>query len=224
MKKKFLALLTFLKPFQNKEIRFGWSAHEQDIQYGWGICNISSLPEIVIQYASDIVEYYYNKINNDLFDNCYNQTENNDVYLFVEPKTNSMYIQLKYDYHTEEVKTYERKLESPELEDYFKRTGVEIIEARYSGSGDDGDINSITIDGEDSNIQWNSKDPDSELIWDTLYNQLENAYGGWEIDDGSTGTIELNNNLEIVISHKWNITKTEWCDEKFELTIDMFED
>lgn len=224
MKKKFLALLKFLKPF-NKTIQFVWHAPDENIEYDWGTSsNISGLPEMIFDFAIDVVEYYCNEINSELFDNCYSETEYHSVYLFVEPKTNSMYIELKYEEYINQAETYERKLENPELEEYFKRTGVEIIEARYSGGGDSGDIDSITIDGVDSNIQWNSQDDDEKLIWDTLYDNLENAYGGWEIDDGSAGTIELNNNLEIVISHEWNMKEMNWCGEKFELTVDMFED
>ena len=110
------------------------------------------------------------------------------------------------------------------FEDYFKRTGVEIIEARYSGGGDSGDIDSITVDGESSNITWYSNSDDDKLIWNTLYDKLESAYGGWEIDDGSAGTIELNNNLEIVISHEWNMREMVDCDDSIEITIDMLED
>ena len=87
-----------------------------------------------------------------------------------------------------------------------------------------GDCVTIKIDGEDSNIQWSSQDEDERLIWNTLYDQLENAYGGWEIDDGSAGTIELNNNLEIVISHEWNMREMVDCDDRYEITEDDLEE
>ena len=59
---------------------------------------------------------------------------------------------------------------------------------------------------------------DDKLIWNTLYDQLESAYGGWEIDDGSSGTIELNNNLEIVISHEWSMREMETCEGRYVIT------
>ena len=127
-------------------------------------------------------------------------------------------IKMEAEEYTSQAETYERKLENPELEDYFKTTGVEIIEARYSGGGDSGDIDTITIDGEDSNIRWGTQYDDDKLIWDTLYDNLESAYGGWEIDDGSVGTIELNNNLEIVISHEWNMREMETCKDRYVIT------
>ncbi len=133
-------------------------------------------------------------------------------------------IKMEAEEYTSQAETYERKLENPELEDYFERTGVEIIEARYGGSGDSGDIDSITVDGEDSNITWHSDRDDDKLIWNTLYDQLESAYGGWEIDDGSAGTIELNNNLEIVISHEWNMREMGYCENQIDITMETFED
>ena len=54
-------------------------------------------------------------------------------------------IKMEAEQYTSQAETYERKLENPELEDYFKTTGVEIIEARYSGGGDSGDIDSIEL-------------------------------------------------------------------------------
>ena len=98
--------------------------------------------------------------------------------------------------YTSQAETYTNVLTNPDLRDYFSRNNVEIIEARYSGGGDSGDIDSITVDGMDSKIHWDSQDDDEKLIWDTLYDNLENAYGGWEIDDGSAGTIELSRTME----------------------------
>lgn len=223
MKKKFQALLLLLKPFQNQEIKFSWWGYERnDIDY-LGYFNIENLPNIAREYALDIIKFYsYSDEIDDLFNECYSETDNYQIFLFVKPKTNSMVVKLKYEYYSSQPETYERKLEIPELEDYFKRTGIEIIEARYSGGGDSGDIDSVTIDGEGTDIDWQSKEPDKKLIWNTLYDYLENAYGGWEINEGSAGTIEINNNMEIVISHEWNTVETEFCDEQFEITIDSF--
>ena len=149
---------------------------------------------------------------------CYSETDYYVLNAEIDPKEKKIVYSLAAEYYNNQAETYERKLENPELEDYFKTTGVEIIEARYSGGGDSGDIDTITIDGEDSNIRWGTQYDDDKLIWDTLYDNLESAYGGWEIDDGSAGTIELNNNLEIVISHEWNMREMETCKDRYVIT------
>jgi hypothetical protein len=223
MKRKFKALLTFLKPYQ-EEVSFYWRSYDGNTEWNWTMCDKKEVPEFVQNIASEITESFEDEIEDILFDNCYSETEYYQLYLIVNPVKKTAVIKLKTEHYTSQAETYENKLNNPELEDYFERTGVEIIEARYGGGGDSGDIDTIKIDGEDSNIQWSSNDESERLILKTLYDNLENAYAGWEIDDGSAGTIELNNNQEIVISHEWNIREMDLCDEQIEITMDMLED
>jgi hypothetical protein len=223
MKKKFRALLTFLRPYQEEIIQFYWNSYDGNTEWNWTSANKREIPENILILASEIGEYFEDQID-DVFNNCYSETDYYQITMTVNPVKKTATIKMTAEEYTSQAETYERKLENPELEDYFKTTGVEIIEARYSGGGDSGDIDSITVDGEDSNITWHSNSDDDKLIWNTLYDNLENAYAGWEIDDGSAGTIELNNNLEIVISHEWNMREMVDCDDSIEITIDMLED
>ena len=223
MKRKFRALLTFLRPYQEEIIQFYWNSYDGNTEWNWTSTNKREIPENILILASEIAEYFEDQID-DVFNNCYSENDYYQIIMTVNPVKKTATIKMEAEEYTSQAETYERKLENPELEDYFKTTGVEIIEARYSGGGDSGDIDSITVDGEDSNITWHSDSDDDKLIWNTLYDNLENAYGGWEIDDGSAGTIELNNNLEIVISHEWNLREMVDCDDSIEITIDMLED
>jgi hypothetical protein len=222
MKKKFRALLTFLRPYQ-EEIIFYWNNYDGNTEWGYGRSNKRELPENILILASEIGEYFQDQIE-DVFDSCYSENDYYQIEMIVNSVKKTVIIKMMAEEYTSQAETYERKLENPELEDYFERTGVEIIEARYSGGGDSGDINTITIDGEDSNITWHSDSDDNKLIWNTLYDRLENAYGGWEIDDGSVGTIELNNNLEIVISHEWNMREMVDCHDTIEIKEDDLEE
>ena len=222
MKKKFRALLTFLRPYQ-EEISFYWNSYDGDTEWQYPSSNKRELPKNIVTLASEIGEYFEDQIE-DVFDSCYSESDYYLIKMTVNPVKKTAIIKMEAEEYTSQAETYERKLENPELEDYFKRTGVEIIEARYGGSGDSGDIDTVKIDGEDSNIQWNSQDEDEVLIWNTLYDRLEAAYGGWEIDDGSAGTIELNDNLEIVISHEWNMREMGYCENQIDITMETFED
>ena len=222
MKKKFRALLTFLRPYQ-EEISFYWNSYDGDTEWRYPSSNKRELPKNIVTLASEIGEYFEDQIE-DVFDSCYSESDYYLIKMTVNPVKKTAIIKMEAEEYTSQAETYERKLENPELEDYFERTGVEIIEARYGGSGDSGDIDTITVDGEDSNITWHSDSDDDKLIWNTLYDQLESAYGGWEIDDGSAGTIELNDNLEIVISHEWNMREMVDCENQIEITMETFED
>jgi hypothetical protein len=59
-------------------------------------------------------------------------------------------------------------------------------------------------------------------IINMAYEYLENTYGGWEIDDGSSGTLEISDNGLISSSHIWS--SREWFDSGLQkiITIDDF--
>lgn len=221
MKRNFRALIAFIKGLK-KEVRFYWSAYDGNIEYDWVQSNYA-LPKNIMDLASSVVESLETEIYDSLFANCWSESDNYQLNFVLNPNENKFYLQLEVEEYTSEAETYTNILTNPELEEYFKRTGVEFIEARYSGGGDSGDIDNVRIDGEDTNIQWGPSSPDEKLIWETLYVNLENAYGGWEIDDGSAGTIELSRNMEIIISHEWNMRDWEFCGEILEITTDTFD-
>lgn len=214
MKKDFKILMAFFRGTKKDKITISWYVHDDRVDWNYPNIGIPNIPENILDVAVRIVETKVDEI----FDfDCWSELDWYLLSMEIYPQTKKIKLYLEAENYKYEADTYERKLENPELEEYFKRTGVEIIEARYSGGGDSGDIDSITIDGEHSNIQFGSQDDDENLIWDTLYDNLEAAYGGWEIDDGSAGTIELNNNLEIVISHEWNFREMELCEQEIEI-------
>ncbi len=214
--------MSFLLRLRKDNIQVSWNAYEGSPEWQWpNVQQNVSIPKNILEMLVDITDSNLSEI----FDmNCYSETDYYTLTAEILPKERKIIYSLDVEEYSNQAETYENQLNNPELEEYFKRTGVEIIEARYSGGGDSGDIDSIKIDGEDSNIQWSSQDEDERLIWNTLYDNLENAYGGWEIDDGSAGTIELNNNLEIVISHEWNMREMVDCDDRYEITEDDLEE
>jgi hypothetical protein len=216
MKRKFRMLMSFLSRLNKDKISVSWSAPDGNPEWFYTkVPQNVSIPQNIINILIDITDSEINEI----FEmDCYSETDYYSLSAEIDPKEKKIVYSLDAEYYNNQAETYENKLNNPELEDYFKRTGIEIIEARYSGGGDSGDIDSITIDGISSNITWHSNSDDDKLIWNTLYDNLENAYGGWEIDDGSSGTIELNDNLEIVISHEWSMREMETCEGRYVIT------
>lgn len=207
MKQKFKILMSYFNALKNKDIdysiQFG-TYEEPDL--GFIDSSIRGVPENIESIVVEFLQIYYEKVDNDL----YSDTEWVEIGVRIYPEDKKLSFYSKSQYYSDEEDYYTDELNSPELEEFFERTGTELIEARYSGGGDSGDIDSVTIDGKSTNIHWGSREPDEKLIWEVLYRTLEGAYGGWEINEGSSGTIELNNNLEITISHSWNTI--EWED------------
>jgi hypothetical protein len=214
-------LMSFLRTRKDK-VYISWGAPDSNPELQWPhMSNSMVLPQNILDIVVEITD---SKIN-EIFDmDCYSETDYYYLSAEIDPKEKKIIYSLKCEEYKYEAETYENTIDNPDLKDYFERTGVEIIEARYSGGGDSGDIDSVTVDGESSNITWHSDSDDDKLIWNTLYDNLENAYGGWEIDDGSAGTIELNNNLEIVISHEWNMREMVDCHDTIEIKEDDLEE
>jgi len=75
-------------------------------------------------------------------------------------------------------------------------TGLNQLSVDYSGYGDSGEIESTYMDenGDHQDIP--------TRIEDILYRVLEDAYGGWEINEGSYGTINIEDG-EVFIEHVW---------------------
>lgn len=75
-----------------------------------------------------------------------------------------------------------------------------ILVLRYNGGGDSGYLESSFDD--------NQQVP--AIVEDWCYSQLESNYGGWEINEGSQGYFEFNNETkEIILEHSYNENKND---------------
>jgi len=85
---------------------------------------------------------------------------------------------------------------SPTEMEIVVNSGINQLAVDYSGYGDSGEIESTYIDetGDYKDIP--------TRVEDILYRVLEDAYGGWEINDGSYGTINIEDG-EVFIEHVW---------------------
>jgi hypothetical protein len=76
----------------------------------------------------------------------------------------------------------------------------EILVLRYDGGGDSGYIESDFENGERS--------PDEVENW--CYQQLEENFGGWEINEGSQGEFQFDfNEKTVILSHTYNIEESK---------------
>jgi hypothetical protein len=85
---------------------------------------------------------------------------------------------------------------SEEEKEILNDLGITSISVKYDGYGDSGDIEDTgeTNNGDTVTI--------SDSLLTVLYNRLSDAYGGWENNEGSYGTIDMTND-EITIGHIW---------------------
>jgi hypothetical protein len=98
--------------------------------------------------------------------------------------------------------------ESSKIKKYMNENGIETISAEYYGGGDSGAIDRI-YDNNNTTIE-------STEVENELYDYLNNAFSGWEINEGSNGTIEVDGD-EVSLEHIW--FNYEWLETDFNMEI-----
>ena len=117
------------------------------------------------------------------------------VYLNIET-TNKQLVFTSESYEMSETPSeYSVPLSETEME-IVRNSGVNQLAIDYSGYGDSGSIESSYVDENGDYLDIPTE------IEDILYRVLEDAYGGWEINDGSYGTINIEDG-EVSITHVW---------------------
>jgi hypothetical protein len=91
-----------------------------------------------------------------------------------------------------------KKIEDPEMIEIlqsWKTEGYNEVKVDFSGGGDSGYIEEVFTNGQEI----------PEKIGDWMYDQLENYYSGWEINEGSSGRFTLDfKDIVINLSHSYN--------------------
>lgn len=223
MKTKFNALLSFFRGIQDRKIIFSWYVVENDIDFDSVTCNIQNIPNMFLDYTSEILEFIYDDIYNEL-ENCYSDLEQHRIDLILEPNKNSMQLYLYYLESIDSDETDSSIIEDVGLVDIFNRFDIKTIECDYNGNGDDGYLGDFTATNNDSDITSELNNREKQHIEDILYESLERAFIGWEIDDGSYGKIEIDKDLKLSITHHWRITEFVLCDDDgFTITNETFD-
>lgn len=226
MKRKFKALLTFLKAYKKDTIGFSWTCYEGEIPgWEWGHSSIQNIASNIKDIATDIAEMFWKEVYEEAPGS---DTEYYRIVLTIYPFKNKVEISCDYEMYVDESESYSRDINNEKFIEMFNRKEIDEITARYNGGGDSGEIEYIEIDGKAANISWGTPDEDEKLIQNTLYGDLERAFSGWEIDDGSNGEIKIyrpyDSTIVIDIEHTWNMREMEESSYKKEITENDFEE
>jgi len=229
MGKKIKALMAYLRSFKKDEIDFSWMYYDDGghIEWHWGnkpVPIIDNLYDIVIEIASSHLDELF-----DLTKHCLSDTGNYFIELKIYPKKSKATFVLYHEEYDQNSTTqeYAEKLDQNDeyvkrLKNLFDREGIEFCKASYSGSYDDGDINSVSCDGKEFPSRGSrfGGNQDRFIVEDVLYDVLERGFGGWEIDNGSDGYIEINKNLEVHIEHSWTEYEFYKCEDELEIKLE----
>lgn len=96
----------------------------------------------------------------------------------------------------------------------LEAAGITRVVIEYNGAGDEGWIDSITAEPDPDAIEYRTE------LYDTLkrqaYDLLEEHHGGWEINEGSTGTITLDVPFQRCrLNHGERYENVRWSQQEF---------
>jgi hypothetical protein len=100
-----------------------------------------------------------------------------------------------------------------EVRKFLEHEGIEEMEVSYEGGGDSGSVNH----------EYSSENGGGEIdndIENICYDLLR-EYGGWEINEGSQGTINFTKD-EIIVNHEWNVEESCTSDTIIEINPEDF--
>ena len=98
--------------------------------------------------------------------------------------------------------------------DELAEAGIEKVVVEYSGENDEGYVNDITPRPESGVLDYGTDL--YRTIQDAAYDLLEKEWGGWEINEGSTGTITIDvKERTTELKHGENVVTQNWSTKEF---------
>ena len=102
-------------------------------------------------------------------------------------------------------------IEVPSVQSFLDENEIDDFEVSYSGGGDDGYIEDDGYDDEGNKYRL------SDDLENFLYSKLNNSFGGWEINEGSSGKFIINRQT-MEIEHEWYENDWVGSDLRIEIT------
>jgi hypothetical protein len=216
MKNKFYGFLVYLKSLKVDEVRLNLSMdgryvdHFEDMFY---VGNKSyTIPSNFYSFFEKIIEKYADEI----WENSRN--ENGDYYYHVTilvdriNKTMEMTSEIEEQTSVGESDEYDVST-MPLVQNFLDENNINYFEVKFSGGGDSGELNNTGSDEEDGPTATIGYPDELENFF---YDKLESSFGGWEINEGSSGKIILDrNNLTIEI----DLYSNEWMESGLSIII-----
>ena len=101
-------------------------------------------------------------------------------------------------------------INNPSVQSFLDENDIDYLEVSYSGGGDDGYIEDDGYD-DDGNQYGLSND-----LEEFLYSKLNSSFGGWEINEGSSGKFIIQRET-VEIEHEWY--ENDWAESDLRIEI-----
>jgi hypothetical protein len=215
MKNKFYGFLVYLKSLKVDDVRLNFTMdgrnidHFDDMFYVGG--KSYTIPSNFYSFFEKIIEKYTDEI----WENS--QNYNGDYYynvtILVDRINKTMEITSEIQEQTTAEESDEYDVSTmPLVQNFLDENNINYFEVDFSGGGDSGELeeNGSDVAGKSGTIGY----PDE--LENFFYEKLESSFGGWEINEGSSGTILLDrDNLTIQIE----LYSDEWIESDLSIII-----
>lgn len=215
MRNKFIQVLNFLRAYKKDLIFINFYSDYEGAHWNEPHSNVSKLPSTILDIIVKIVEKY----EDDLYQNTSSDTDYHEIKVLIYPFEQKIVLNIFQEEYGGEDSYYEKNLpEDSFILNYMKENDIQEITTTYNGSGDDGYISDIIIDGKKypEARYWGEPGSDVERVFSEIYRHLQSEYGGWENDEGANGTILIEDGI-LSIEHEW-VTR-DMVDSGYEIVL-----
>lgn len=190
---------------------------------GGGIQLYSGIEELLQKLMNEYVIPQYNTVTDDVDTDVYGGVSLVIDLINKKITASGYYWGTREDDSVDEldINEYADRDERNEIYDFFtecRDLGFQTAEATYSGGGDSGEIHDnikLIGKGKEESIDMYQNER-FRFLKDYLYDVLESSYGGWEINEGSSGKFILNfTDFTATIEH------TSYSEEQVDVDIDL---
>jgi hypothetical protein len=215
MKNKFIQVLNFLRAYKKDLIFINFYSDYEGAHWNDPYSNARQLPSTILDIIVKIVEKY----EDDLYQNTSSDSDYHEIKVLIYPFEQKIVLNIFQEEYGGEDSYFEKNLpEDSFILNYMKENDVKKITTKYNGSGDDGHIGDIVIDGKEypEAKYWGEPGSDVEKVFNEIYIYLVSEYGGWENDNGANGNILIQDGI-LTIEHEW-VTR-EMVDSGYEIVL-----
>jgi hypothetical protein len=217
MKGYFEGLMIFMKTLGVEKIWTEMTMDGRRVDY-WdeefqatkkGQYNKINIPKQFIKLFDTLIEKYGDQIWDGSQNEWGSEYYRVDIYVFLHER------EIVITSDIEEQKTEGDSAEydvinNPSVQSFLDENDIDYLEVSYSGGGDDGYIEDDGYD-DDGNQYGLSND-----LEEFLYSKLNSSFGGWEMNEGSSGKFIVQRET-VGIEHEWY--ENDWVESDLRISI-----
>jgi hypothetical protein len=168
-----------------------------------------SMPKQFVKLIDTLVEQYHLEIWEESENEWGSEYYRVDINVFLSDRKIVITSDIE-EQKTEEASDEYDVINNLSVQSFLDENQIDYLYVDYSGGGDDGSIEDNGYDDEGNNYSL------SDDLEEYLYSKLNSSFGGWEINEGSSGKFFINRKT-VEIEHEWY--ENEYVPSELEIVI-----